>query len=366
METRRAIVIGAGPAGGLAALTLAQHSIETLLLEQKTLPRPKTCAGGISPWALDLLDSVGLRQRVSAEAHPVHAALVHGPAGAAWRLRGRLQAAVLPRARFDELLVGAARQAGAELREGIAVAALARDGGRVIGVQTAQGPIEADAVVVATGAHGRFAPRAAAGDRFFGILARYVGMEDVSDIAEFYLDPDVRPHYGWVFPEGEGRANVGVCFRRRPSGPNALQLLDRLIDRHLASRLRHAERVGRVQAHPIAAVVWPPRLVEPGAVYVGEAAGLVDPLSGEGIYYAMSSGRLAGEQLAIVLRRGERLDAATMRHYIHGVRRRIVPRLAISDAARRLLASSPLFDLAGQLMSIDPLRTAFERIYPRL
>lgn len=358
----RVIIVGAGPAGATAALTLARGrgGIETLLLERRALPRPKTCAGGLSPWTLALLGRLGLRERVEAEAHAIRGALLFNRHGEAVALRGRHRAAVLPRARFDALLVEEACRAGATLREGARVRALLLERGRARGVVLEGGEtLEADAVVLATGAAplGRAARREE--ERFFGILARYEGMRGVADELELYLEEEIRPHYAWVFPEGEERANVGLCFRRGARGPSAHLLFETFLERRLAGRLRDATRVGRVVAQPIDASVWPrpERLAAPGLLRVGEAAGLVDAVSGEGIYHALESGLLAAASL---LEGGSAPEA----RYARAVQRALGPRLALGGALD-LVGRTPLFPLVGGLIGVAPVRRAFESLFAR-
>lgn len=363
-SVRRVIIVGAGPAGCSTALALCGTAgVQVLLLERRTLPRPKTCAGGLSPWTLGQLRRMGLLAPVLAEAHPIRWATIWTGRGQPLTLRGPFQAAVLVRERFDAILVDAARRAGAELRDGVAVTGLARDNGRVVGVRTSREVLEADAVVMATGAaarDGRAAPR---DNRFFGILTRYEGIAGLADGLEMYLDDEqVHPHYAWVFPEGGGRANVGLCFRRGPAGPNARVLLERFVDRHLAPRLRGARQIGRVVAHPIRACWWPVPLASPGVLHVGEAAGLVDPWTGEGIYHALVSGRAAGAALAAS---GGLADRRACWRHAQQVRLRLVPVLTLGQSMVQA-ARTPGWRLLLRLAALEPVRRATERIYTSL
>jgi menaquinone-9 beta-reductase len=361
----RVVVIGAGPAGCSAALTLAARGVETIILERKTLPRPKTCAGGLSPWTLEWLRGRGLFERVSAEGHAIRGArLWMRDSASPISLRGRLEAVVLPRERFDSMLAGAACQAGAELREGVTVRSLVRDGERLVGVETDSGQLDADAAVVACGATGRLASRPAREhDRFFGIMTRFAGLRGIDDTVELFLDQQLGLQYGWVFPESATVANVGICYQRGPRSPNARELLDRFLDRYLARRLEGASAVARVQAHPIRAVAWPRGLVEDGTLYVGEAAGLVDPLTGEGIWLALRSGELAGICLAARLARRQPATRSALASYAAAVGLRLAPRLLASAAGLELVRSRAARPVAALIRS-GRMREVVQRLYP--
>ncbi len=360
---RRVIIVGAGPAGCITALCLARsRRVEAILVERRALPRPKTCAGGLSPWTLTLLAELGLRERVEPEGHPIRGATLANRRGEAVRLRGRHRAVVLPRSRFDAILAEEAVRAGATLREGERVRGLLRARGRAVGVVTDAGELEADAVVIATGAaplepRPHAAPRE---ERFFGILARYEGLAGIDDELELYLEEEIRPHYAWVFPEGPSRANVGLCYRRSAGGASARELLDTFLARRLAERLRGASLVGRVVAHPIQATLWPrpEQLAAPGLLRVGEAGELVDAISGEGIYHALASGQLAAANL---LEGGSAPEA----RYARAVQRALGPRLALG-AALSVLGRSPLFPVVGGLLGVSPVRRAVEELFARL
>src|SRR5262245_46847221 len=178
--------------------------IEVLLLERGTFPRQKPCGSGLSPWALDVLEGMGLGPAIRASAHPIRGALIGGANLPPVELRGRYEAAIYPRADFDALLAREAAHRGADLREGVRVEELVRHTGRLIGVRTSTGRLEADAAIVCNGASSTLAPAARPGTTLRSIMGWYEGVEGVADAVELYFDPPVRPYYGWLFPESGG------------------------------------------------------------------------------------------------------------------------------------------------------------------
>src|SRR5690606_11232550 len=115
---RRAVVIGAGPAGAAAAMRLAgSKQVECLVLERKTLPRTKACGSGLSPWTLRYLDLLGVGDLVRRRAFRIDGAIIAGSNGEGIELRGDHETAILLRSSFDELLIREAERRGAKLYE---------------------------------------------------------------------------------------------------------------------------------------------------------------------------------------------------------------------------------------------------------
>jgi flavin-dependent dehydrogenase len=179
--------------------------------------------------------------------------------------------------------------------------------------------------------------------------------------ADHYFEADLPCGYGWVFPEVAGVANAGVYLRRdtyRASGRTLHELMDAFIARH-PERFAGSERMGplRTWSLPIAPARFPTSA--PGLLIAGDAGAFIDPLSGEGIWQALHTGKLAGEIAAQALADGGELSAAQRTRYEHAcdqaIRRPSRGKLATQDALR--------WFIGAKLYRVPPLRAALRIAY---
>jgi geranylgeranyl reductase family protein len=368
---RKIVVIGAGPAGSAAALALVSSGhAECSLLERKTLPRIKACGSGLSPWTLGYLDKLGVGEQVRRRAFRIDGAIIAGAEGRGVELRGDHETAVLPRSEFDELLVREAERRGARLHEGVTVRRVERHGGQSV-IATDQGIFEADAVIDCSGATGGFdrerrrTPAAVGQATLHTIMTWYEGLQGCSDVVELFFDRELKPHYGWVFPETATRANVGLCFVPDKAKPNARLRFEAFLERHLALRLRNAQQLGGWIGHPVNVSAFPRGLTAPGVLRAGEAGWLADFATAEGIYHALVSGHLAGRHLGELAAHGWRDDLEGPRY-----QRRVVQALALRMLGGRVLMGAlkgPALDLALGFSSAratrELLKKAFSGLY---
>lgn len=285
------VVVGAGPAGAAAARAAAGAGARTLLLEREQLPRYKRCGGGLIGVSQAAVRSAGVD--LDALARDVVGRFTFTCRGrASFTREGPPLLPMVLRSELDAALVQAARDAGAEVRTGTAVTAYDHDGD-VVRLSTGAGQVVARAVVGADGSGSRAA-------QHVGVVCDQVdlGME-----AELPAPPGWDGHvlldwgalpgsYGWVFPKGD-RLTVGVIGSRDRGGE--VRAYFRGFVAALGLDLAAGEHVG---GH-LTRVRTPSSPLRRGRVLVaGDAAGLLEPWTREGISFALRSGALAGAAAA--------------------------------------------------------------------
>ena len=291
-DTWDVAVVGAGPAGTAAALSAlrTRPGARVLLLDRAEFPRDKSCGDGIAPQALDELARVGAAE-VLADRVPVRRLRITSPGGLEVATTLARPDFVVPRTLFDARLVEAAVRRGAVLdRRTVRRLEVRRDG------VVLDGEVHARVVVGADGANGVVRRQSGAARQPDGAMAvavrGYAAAPPGEPEQRIVMTAQDWPAYAWSFASGDGRANVGFgmllpSLRAAPRGGREelhgrlAELLpgveaERLVSHHLPlSTARPALRPGRV-------------------LLAGDALSLINPLTGEGIFYALLSGRLAG------------------------------------------------------------------------
>jgi menaquinone-9 beta-reductase len=281
-----------------------------VLLDKARFPRNKPCGDGLTPHAVDLLEDMGLAEFVHAHGQPFAKLRVSGydpdpmpymlHAAASDRRRCGL---VLPRRDLDDALARHAIQAGARFLSGLTAVEPLWDHEQLAGVRAHEAAstqhIQAPLIIVATGANRSLAQalRLSTGERPQALAMRgYVaGLGDLQDALEIYLDRDLLPGYAWIFPTSQHTANVGAGITLNGlSTSEGHRRLRVAFKRLLATqRLAGSQLLGRTQGYPLRTDFPDVQTHADHVLVVAEAAGLVDPLTGEGIALALESGRLA-------------------------------------------------------------------------
>ena len=309
-------VVGGGPAGVAAAVTLARAGRDVVLVDKATFPRDKCCGDGLTTGALRRYEALGLDPASVPSWQVVEDVFVRSPSGreVCFPLpRGAgTYAAVARRAELDAAFVDVARAAGVKVHEGHGLLGAEALEDRVLLDVDGIGAVEAR---YAVGADGMWSPLrkallgpASDGEGYLGewhAFRQY--FRDVGPAASSQLwvwfDPDLLPGYAWSFPLPDGRANVGFGIRRTPGAPTRsmkAQWPELLARPHVAAVLGpEARPESPHKAWPIPARVDEVRLTAAGgrALFVGDAARATDPMTGEGIGQALETGVLAAEAI---------------------------------------------------------------------
>jgi menaquinone-9 beta-reductase len=305
------LVVGAGPAGVAAGVEARRLGLSVLVVDKARFPRDKTCGDGLTTGALRQLDALGLDVRKLPSYVSVHETVIVGPDGREIALPlpdDGEYAGVVPRRELDTALVLLARNRDVDIRDGVGLRALTPTDTAIDAELDDGTSVSARWVIGADGHYSatRRLLHAEPGDlpdlgTWHAFRQYFRGVDDPRLWVLF--ERDLLPGYAWVFPVGGGRVNVGFGVLRDDvtGGKQLAQLWRDVLARPSVQRIlgAHAEPDGPHRAWPIpaswseAALTGPPR-----ALFAGDAAGVVDPMTGEGIAQALETGTLAARAVA--------------------------------------------------------------------
>jgi len=339
-------VVGGGPSGAMSALSLAKEGVRVVVIEKEKLPRPKTCGGGVVRRALGLLP-VDVTGAIERECHVAEVNLVSAPLHFTSK-REEPMVSMTMRENFDFLLVSAAKEAGAEVRERCLVHDVS---------------IHADKVDVVTNEGSFFSRFVVAADGAKSIVAKKAGWKETRNLApalecevavseeslerlshaarfDFGLVPS---GYAWTFPKKD-HLSMGVLSMR--PGPMKLR---RVFEQYL--ELINLNGVETIKRRGSLIPVSPRKdgFVRNRVLLTGDAAGLVDPVVGEGITSAILSGMIAARALL----EGGLDEGKVKEFYEYELSRKILQELRLGRAVAKLIYDypgllRPLLALYGQ------------------
>jgi geranylgeranyl reductase family protein len=292
-----AVIVGAGPAGSTAAHRLASAGADVLLLDRARFPRDKPCGGGVTRRAARLIP-FSIAPVVEQVVTHADLRLRYGRTHA--RGSGRPLVYMTQRLRLDHYLAERAGDAGADFREGVRVTAVESSGDRVV-VTAGSERFESEALIGADGVNGLTARALGlGGNATVGVALEGNLPHDKVDAMRYEgrvaLELGIVPGgYGWVFPKGD-HVNLGVGGWGS-EGSRLREHLRRLCAEHRAK----LEDLKDVRGYRLPLRSPKATLARGRALLVGDAAGLIDPVSGDGMYEGFLSSKLATEAVLELL-----------------------------------------------------------------
>ncbi|AKF09143.1 putative electron transfer oxidoreductase [Sandaracinus amylolyticus] len=315
------VILGAGPAGTAAAAHLGTLGVRNVVLVDKhDFPRDKTCGSGVSPKGIETLKQLGVWHEVEPHGYWIKGIRIVTPGGYdSTQSAGDVGAAIVCQRRvLDHVLLKKAVARGTRFVPDFHVTEAIEENGRVVGIRAADGrEVRAKYTLVAGGSHCRVGlPEQRPRKVIQAIMGWWDDVPFKAHHVEMIFDRMVEPYYGWLFPEGERRVNIGITYEDGENGEkkNARQLFTEFLDKHYRERLKGATQIGGWKGHPVVWSLEIEKLTAPGRVVIGEAGLMTHPATAEGIYQGMRSGMLGAEAVADVLN-GRLSEKDAMRDY---------------------------------------------------
>jgi len=311
------VIIGAGPSGTAAAISALRSvpDLKVLLVDKEFFPRDKPCGDGLGPGVVSVLEAIEAADVLDGEVE-IDSCTVYGPDGSGFSSElptidgRRLSGYVVPRLEFDHRLVGRAVSVGAELLEGWSFDSLSDSSPDPVSVSLKKGNekkiVHARAVIAADGANSRvrsFLKVARNSPRLTGIAIRAYAnsrRESKANSLIFEWSDELLPAYAWYFPTSSEVVNVGLGLVVRDSQRRRFQLrenLERFV-RLLKNRNLPLTDLRNERSYLLPHGARLPRLAHGRVMLIGDAGSMINPLSGEGIFYGMFAGVEVGRAFA--------------------------------------------------------------------
>jgi menaquinone-9 beta-reductase len=367
-------IIGAGPGGSSAASYLAQAGARVLLLDKADFPRDKTCGDAVSPNALKIAGDLGLMDKLREFSYRINGIRLVAPNGGDMAAPIPTKSGftnyvyISPRLQLDNLLLEKAIQSGADFESRIRITDIQVDRDRVTlkgKNQRGESSFSARVAVIAVGASIPLLLKtgimAAAPPVALAARGYFTGVQGLQDLMEIRFDGVPLPGYGWIFPTSETSANIGAGFMKNSPNlsSNVREVLDDFLHHEpIANMLAESQRVGAIKSYPLRMDFATAKTYADRLLVVGEAAGLVNPFTGEGIDYAMESGAMAAEVLIEQLAKGE-LSAKSLKRYNQKLRGRFQSLFVWTMRMRGLYMNdwllNPLVRAAKNVSSVEKI-----------
>jgi geranylgeranyl reductase family protein len=377
------VVAGAGPAGSATATYLARAGISVVLVDRQTFPRDKICGDFVGPVTLLELWSLGIADQIPEfrDSNVIHrAALYLNGQNLITHAIPRIgnlpnYGRVIPRKTLDNILLCAARKSGACVIEGADVLSYKTSpDGVSVNMKDKNGlrTLTCGVLVGADGGGSRIARQlrgqgVSGGSHLIAMRGYFEGVSGPSDRCDIFFSDNSFPGYYWLFPTGGATANVGIGMVMDSLPPVKDHLKDLLLnsierDAGLHDRLGSARLKGQIKG-------WPLRTYDPSlpvaadrVLLVGDAAGLINPINGEGVQSAILSGRWAAETLLHCMPRGD-YSKTVPEHYAVRVRNELRCDMALPRMITQLIRNRSLIPLWFQALRVIIDRARSDHAY---
>ena len=343
------VVCGAGPGGSMAARYCAEGGLDTILIEKKAeIGAPLRCAEGVSKsW----LDEVGIEPDPTWIRADMKGAIIKSPQGTTYQLdesqAGNEVGYVLERHLFDKALAKKAAEAGAKIMMRTSCTGIIREGGKIVGIRgKSMGEdieIRAKCVVAADGYEsqiGRWAgidTTLKLSDIDSCIQYRMCNIDVAPDYCEFVIGSVAPGGYVWIFPKGDGVANVGIGVAGQfCKGKGEAKYY---LDKFIAEDPRFAKgQILEIMGGFVSTCPGLDSAVDDNIILVGDAARIIDPITGGGICHACRTGMYAGKVLTECAKTGD-FSKKALQPYEKMWRDRMEDKLYRNFMAKEKLAS---------------------------
>ncbi len=318
------VIVGAGPSGSTTAYYLAKEGFNVLLLDKFNFPRDKTCGDCLTPRALHILDDMGLLEtihQVGYRSYKLELISTKGDTASALLPKKENMCdylLVVPRLILDNIILEHALTSGASFQSPVRVMGVEQENNTML-VKGEQGAkaitFRARMVIHATGANTKLLLTTGLLKKMpqmiLAVRTYYNGISGILDASQCRLDNVPLPGYAWIFPVSATSANVGIGLFRvglasRWMPKTAHSAFETFIKSPPLRRLLDGSRqTGPIKGFPIRVDFARSPTYGERTMIIGEAAGLVNPITGEGIDYGMESGKMAAEHLTHMFAMGD-------------------------------------------------------------
>ncbi len=344
-----ALIVGGGPAGSGLAFHLASKGIKVIVVEACVFPRDKICGDGVSPIALAELEKMGITRtkkfKKANEIKRVGLFLKNSNAFINLSKPDSLpfHARIIPRLELDNWIFEAAKKAGASYLEGTRVVNYSiSSNSALVQLKDAKKTfsLKTKLIVGADGANSIIARklhhRKPKDDyQLLGLRAYYKNVNGPRDRVDIYFDEGGFPGIFWMFPKGSNGANIGIAMISKTlpyKPPHIKELLMHHISNNpdILKRIGKGEIEGKIDGWPITFFNSKQKISDDRLMLIGEAAGLINPLSGDGIQYALLSARWASETIETCLKAND-FSSDSLYGYTKRVHKEVGYDFALSD-----------------------------------